>query len=63
MLALLAIWISCVSCLAYYIDRSNPKIAKKSAFIGSFLALLPVFGIVYLVYLYLTAKRRLVTAL
>jgi hypothetical protein len=37
-----------------------PKIAKKSALIAAFLSLIPALGIGYLIYLYLTAKRRLV---
>ena len=59
MLVLLVIWMAALSTTAYYIDRKMPEIAKKSAFIAAVLSLIPVIGVLYLVYLYLTAKRRL----
>jgi hypothetical protein len=60
MLFFLFLWVTSVSATAYYIDRKMPKIAKKSALIAAFLSLIPALGIGYLIYLYLTAKRRLV---
>ena len=43
----------------YYIDRANPVVAKKSAFISAGLAIIPIFAIAFLCYLYVTANKRL----
>jgi hypothetical protein len=60
-LVALIFWISCISGIAYYIDRSIPKIAKKSAAIGALISFIPPIAFLYLLYLYLTSKNRLVT--
>lgn len=59
MLMMLVLWMTSFSAIAYYIDRRIPPTAKKSAMIAAVLSIIPLFGITYLIYLYLTANRRL----
>jgi small-conductance mechanosensitive channel len=59
MLMMLVLWMTSFAAIAYYIDKRIPPTAKKSAMIAAVLSIIPLFGIAYLIYLYLTAKRRL----